>query len=52
MGNYIRTFEGYKQYRLAEKRRKQRKEEGKIPKIRPEQAELKHNPDLTVATES
>jgi hypothetical protein len=51
MGKIIMTFEGYKQYRLREKHRKQRKEEGEIPKIRPEQAELKNSPDLTMTPE-
>ena len=51
MGKFIRTFEGYRLHRLRMKRRKQREEEGKIPKIRPEQAELKNSPDLTIIHE-
>ena len=51
MMNKILTFEGYKQSRIRMKHRKQRKEEGKVVEIRPEQAELKNSPDLVITHE-
>ena len=51
MYKFIMTFEGYKQYRLAEKRRKNRNEKRKLGMITPEQGELKNNPDLMITPE-
>jgi hypothetical protein len=52
MMNKILTFEGHKQSRIRMKHRKQRKEEREIPKIRPEQGELKNSPDLAITSAS
>ena len=49
--NKILTFEGYKQSKIRMKHRKQREEEGKVVKVRPEQVELKNSPDLAITPE-